>query len=230
MKYIKITIISVLLILTIIIAVLIYLYTNNNNSNNTVLQQNTENTENIEDTENTENEQNTIENNKDNENNVYNNENISNNEETNSLNTEKDYSIKNMTDRNLFFTIEDCITEYIEYQAKKDDYSVYSILTQDYIDENGITEENIEQKINFFDKKQIVRVVEMYVQNDEKDNNYKYYVHARIRENKNLKDDEIAVESDYYTTVFLNTEDKYYTINPDINYYNENMSNFKGGQ
>ena len=203
MKYIKITIISVLLILTIIIAILIYLYANNNNSNNTVLQQNIENTGNIEDTENTENEQNTIENNNDNEN-------ISNNEETNSLNTEKDYSIKNMTDRNLFFTIEDCITEYI--------------------DENGITEENIEQKINFFDKKQIVRVVEMYVQNDEKDNNYKYYVHARIRENKNLKDDEIAVESDYYTTVFLNTEDKYYTINSDINYYNENMSNFKGGQ
>lgn len=221
MKYIKILIIILVIIILPLIAVLIRSIdtTDNNTAENNVSDEGETISSSTIETESSSYKNTTSENKINNS-----------NETTNNISESSiDTSIKPVTDRNLFYTVEDCINNFINYGVDKNYDAIYALLTQNFIDENNITKENVSEKIQLFEKKQIIRITDMYMQNMEQNGYTKYYTHLKVRENKNYSEDEQIIEDDYYITVVLNDNEMYYTIIPGKDYYDRSLIAYKGG-
>lgn len=133
---------------------------------------------------------------------------------------EDEKDIREVTDRSKFYTVENCIRDFIEYNVKQEFYCVYALLDQNYIDENQITEENIQDKIENYTDEQIITITEMYMQKTEQEGYTRYYTHLKIRGSKE------TTMRDYFITVILNDNDMYYTIYPGEDFYSANMKNY----
>lgn len=208
MKYMKICIIFVIVTILALMGLIIYLHQVEKNDNQNV------NIENIDNTKESILDDNNVDFNL-----------ISDNEDTMQVDDSVDKSIKSVTDRKSFYTVEECIKNYINYVVEKEYNSIYALLDHEFINENRITVENISENIEKFENKQVLRIKEMYMQNTDKEGYTKYYVYGKIRDDRSIDEKNEIVEKDYYITVILNDNNMYYTINPSKEYYEKNIKN-----
>lgn len=130
--------------------------------------------------------------------------------------------IEILNNRNLFFTVSNCVNRYIENIVKKEDVSVYAMLDKDYINENRITAQNIWNYVDKFSTKQVFTARRIHL--TELDNYHSiFYVYGTVREDK---EDQMTKESDFYITVKLDYENSIFSIIP-FEYPKEQIGNMK---
>lgn len=69
---------------------------------------------------------------------------------------------KKVSNENIFYTIENCINKYIEYNKNRQIDSLYGILNLEYINKRNITKENILTLLNSIEKSSNLDITEMY--------------------------------------------------------------------
>lgn len=62
----------------------------------------------------------------------------------------------------LYFTVENCIDEYKNNMINKDSKAIYNILTEEYINDNQITEQNVISKLSNYKDISNYRIEKMY--------------------------------------------------------------------
>ncbi|MDO5556966.1 MAG: hypothetical protein Q4G05_01795 [Clostridia bacterium] len=115
-----------------------------------------------------------------------------------------------------YYTVEWCIDKYTNYAYEKDSKNLYNILSKEYIQEEGITEQNIFNKINGYDSSKIVRIKKM-LQIMENENYGRFFVFGTIRnadESGQDEDTDISENMDDVENIVQNSDEK-------INVYEE---------
>lgn len=139
------------------------------------------------------------------------------NKEDNSIDTKKvTYKLEN--DYNNFFTVNGCITKYVEYLSKKDTTNLLEVLDKEYVTANNINIDNIysilpnlEEGMYSFNSKMMYR--------DNGDTVVNYYVYGYL--NKEIMDSVLNKEDNYYM-VKLDKNNMVYSIKPiTISEFNE---------
>lgn len=139
------------------------------------------------------------------------------NKEDNSIDTKKvTYKLEN--DYNNFFTVNGCITKYVEYLSKKDTTKLLQVLDKEYVKNNNINIDNIysilpnlEEGMYSFNSKMMYR--------DNGDTIVNYYVYGYL--NKEIMDSVLNKEDKYYM-VKLDKNNMVYSIKPiTISEFNE---------
>lgn len=131
-------------------------------------------------------------------------------------------TLKRMNDRSDFYAVEGCITKFYTYYAdsfSSDDLSeegakaIYSMLNEEYIKENEITQQNIVTKLKKINISRI-NINEMYV-NQKSENIYVYIVKGRLRETAtgNISDFKLMLMLDMLKGTFNVFLDDYITKN-----------------
>lgn len=142
--------------------------------------------------------------------------------------TDKVYpsKIERVKDRNAFYTVEKCIEEYLKYNVEQDYETLYLVmLNGNFVNQYGVTIDNVSSKIDTFYEEQTITIMDMYQREVKKDYT-EYYVHTKIRDTISKSENEENPESDYYITVVLDTNSKYYTINPSQDYCRQQISEY----
>lgn len=109
-----------------------------------------------------------------------------------------------------FYTVSNSANLYLSYLSSSNKDSVYAILDNDYKDKEGITKDNVIEKLN--DVKDIVpalRVNNMYEEKLSKYNK-KYYLKANLIDNG----EEYKIIRDYYLIVTIDSKNNTYSITP----------------
>ena len=119
--------------------------------------------------------------------------------------------LNSVKDRDKFFTVKSCVEKYISYIVDKDNYAVYRLLNKYYINKNNINENNVFELIQPIEKQQIFTAEEMKYAKKEKIEIYTVY--GKIREDLL---NERGQEYNFNLTVILNTENKTFSIIPQI--------------
>lgn len=139
------------------------------------------------------------------------------NKEDNSIDTKKvTYKLEN--DYNNFFTVNGCITKYVEYLSKKDTTKLLQVLDKEYVKNNNINIDNIysilpnlEEGMYSFNSKMMYK--------DDGDTIVNYYVYGYL--NKEIMDSVLNKEDNYYM-VKLDKNNMVYSIKPiTISEFNE---------
>lgn len=139
------------------------------------------------------------------------------NKEDNSIDTKKvTYKLEN--DYNNFFTVNGCITKYVEYLSKKDTTKLLQVLDKEYVKNNNINIDNIysilpnlEEGMYSFTSKMMYK--------DDGDTIVNYYVYGYL--NKEIMDSVLNKEDNYYM-VKLDKNNMVYSIKPiTISEFNE---------
>lgn len=91
----------------------------------------------------------------------------------------------------MYFTVKSCIDKYTKYLSEKNTKAIYSVLSQDYINENDVNVNNVLNHIETIDGKNIdFNIEDMRVENDGKEIQI-YYISGILRneesQNKNVK-------------------------------------------
>lgn len=188
MKKVKILIIIVSIITLILICAIIVL-------NRDLIENKTKN--------NIENNQNLINNTKnDISNNIIQN-NITNNQEISEL--------RDVEDRDDFYTVKSCVEKFIGYIVNKDNEAVYNLLDETYINQKNITENNVLNSVEKITEGQVFTVKQMKVATAGKISIFT--VNGTRREDKtNSRGNEI----EFNVTVIINTSRKTFSIIPEI--------------
>lgn len=139
------------------------------------------------------------------------------NKEDNSIDTKKvTYKLEN--DYNNFFTVNGCITKYVEYLSKKDTTKLLEVLDKEYVKNNNINIDNIysilpnlEEGMYSFTSKMMYK--------DDGDTVVNYYVYGYL--NKEIINSVLNKEDNYYM-VKLDKNNMVYSIKPiTISEFNE---------
>lgn len=80
----------------------------------------------------------------------------------------------------IYYSVMNAVQKYILYNSNNDKEAVYALLDKNYIADNGITKENVIEKVKKIEKTELL-IKEMYCE-ETNDYNKKYYVHAYIYE------------------------------------------------
>ena len=100
-------------------------------------------------------------------------------EETKSEENNQDKTVELVKNRNNFYTVKECVLNYLKYNFDKDYESLYALLDQSYIEENNINKDNISSKLNYYNEQQSLNISEMYKK--EIDKQYvEYYIYAQL--------------------------------------------------
>ena len=102
----------------------------------------------------------------------------------------------------IYYSVINAVQKYILYNSNKDSKAVYALLDKNYISDNGITENNVLEKVKNIEKTELL-VKEMYCE-EINQYNKKYYVNAYIYEYN---------ENEYNTTYKGNIERNYEKFN-----------------
>ena len=121
-----------------------------------------------------------------------------------------DNSIKIVTDQNRFFEVSACVNKFITYSQTDDTNKIISILNDNYIKENNITEDNVFDYLKHFNPNDVFTARKMFYQQIDK-SIYKYYVYGRYREELLYSYGE---EQNYYLIVYLYTDNMTFSIEP----------------
>lgn len=195
--------ISIILIFIIIIALIITLYFLNQTSNT-----NNNNTDTVNEESNNEETENEVESNS---------EDIS--EEGN------DSSLKIVDDRDTFYTVADCVENYLNYCVDKDANIIYNLLDEEYKEKFDINEENVLSKVETYDTYKVFRPKKIYqMEQDEKVT--RYFVYGTMRDETNARDISITErqETDIYMSVRLNYRNSTYSIMLDGYMYSQDIN------
>lgn len=139
------------------------------------------------------------------------------NKEDNSIDTKKvTYKLEN--DYNNFFTVNGCITKYVEYLSKKNTTKLLQVLDKEYVKNNNINIDNIysilpnlEEGMYSFTSKMMYK--------DDGNTIVNYYVYGYL--NKEIIDSVLNKEDNYYM-VKLDKNNMVYSIKPiTISEFNE---------
>lgn len=139
------------------------------------------------------------------------------NKEDNSIDTKKvTYKLEN--DYNNFFTVNGCITKYVEYLSKKNTTKLLEVLDKEYVKNNNINIDNIysilpnlEEGMYSFTSKMMYK--------DDGNTIVNYYVYGYL--NKEIIDSVLNKEDNYYM-VKLDKNNMVYSIKPiTISEFNE---------
>lgn len=119
-------------------------------------------------------------------------------------------TISIVKDPNRFYTVSSCILKYINYLSIDDMSSIYTLIDNNYKEENKITESNVLNYISDVTSGAQFQPFKMYSQSLTK-NITKYYVSGYI-----LYDqiDTVGVKSDYYVIAILDEENLTFSIIP----------------
>lgn len=113
-------------------------------------------------------------------------------------------------DADRYYTVKGCVDSYIAYVTAQDSESIYKLLDKDYIQDFGITQDNVMEYVEQLDGMQIVQLNKMYEQSIE--NNIKvYYAEGYIREDVMEQETE---REPYYITVKLDDTNGTFSIMP----------------
>lgn len=149
-------------------------------------------------------------------------------EETKSEENNQDKTVELVKNRNNFYTVKECVLNYLKYNFDKDYESLYALLDQSYIEENNINKDNISSKLNYYNEQQSLNISEMYKK--EIDKQYvEYYIYAQLRDAYYSEDDEVTYskeDKDFYITITLDIINNYYTVNIDENYCKKKINEF----
>lgn len=140
----------------------------------------------------------------------------SNKDERNNDTKKITYKLEN--DYNNFFTVNGCITKYVEYLSKKDTTKLIQVLDENYVSNNNINTDNIysilpnlEDGIYSFNSKMMYK--------DDGDTVVNYYVYGYLY--KEIMDSVLNKEDNYYI-VKLDKNNMVYSIKPiTVNEFNE---------
>lgn len=119
-------------------------------------------------------------------------------------------SIEKVRERNNFYTVSACIDKYLSYLYDKDIDTLYSYLDKEYIEQNGITKNNILEKIGKIDTYKIFSAKEMYEQKIT-DGITKYYAYGVIKED--VADGE-ALEEEFYIAIKIDSKNSTFSVLP----------------
>lgn len=188
--------ILIILILIIIIALIITLYflnqtsnTNNNNIETVNEKSNNEESNNVE----TENE-------------------VESNSE-NVAEEENDSNLNIVNDRDTFYTVAECVENYLNYCVDKDANIIYNLLDEEYKEKFDINEENVLSKVETYDTYKVFRPKKIYQMEQDK-RVTRYFVYGTMRDETNVRDISITErqETDIYMSVKLNYRNSTYFI------------------
>lgn len=104
------------------------------------------------------------------------------------LNNTEFEKINNLKDHQTFFTVLSCINKYIQYNEQKDFQNMYNVLSEEYISENNITINDIEQKVKMYNNAETFTVKEIYEYNNN-ENVSTYFIYGKTIEDNFDNDD-----------------------------------------
>lgn len=117
--------------------------------------------------------------------------------------------IHKVTGVSSFYNVESCAAKYISYLVSKDYKAVYNLLDDNYIDKNNITESNLIDYIEFYDKNYNLKIESMY---QYKDFNIYYIKGKLIEEGMNASN---TSSKDFKITLKLDETNYKFSIIPD---------------
>lgn len=157
-------------------------------------------------------------------NNIINNKNLINNNQNNISNTNSNNTIQNnitnnqeiselrdVEDRNDFYTVKSCVEKYISYIVNKDNKAVYNLLDEAYIKQKNINESNILNTVEKIEEGQVFTAKQMKVAITGKKEIFTVYG-TRREDKTNSRGNEI----EFNVTVILNTTTKTFSVIPEI--------------
>ena len=205
--------ISIILIFIIIIALIVTLYFLNQTSNT-----NNNNTETVNDES---NDAETV-------NEELNNEETANEVDSNRENVaeeENDSILNIVNDRDIFYTVSDCVEKYLNYCVDKDSNIIYNLLDEEYKERFDINEENVLSKVETYDTYKVFRPKKIY-QLEQDERVTRYFVYGTMRDETNVRDISITErqETDIYMSVKLDFGDSTYSIMPDGYMYSQDIN------
>lgn len=122
-------------------------------------------------------------------------------------NIKEEKSIKEVTNSIMFFSIESCIDQYMEYLSQQNNEAVYAVLDNKYKEDNNITLNNVLNKLNIKEKKNLDYDIQKMLVNGDGENIQTYYVYGVTREKEGNK-------KESYITVKVDIENNLFTIMP----------------
>lgn len=131
-------------------------------------------------------------------------------QEQNEENMEVEQPIEKVRERNEFYTASACVDKYLSYVYAEDIDILYNYLDNEYIEENGITKNNVLEKIEKIDNYKIFVAKEMYKQKVT-ENITKYYAYGAIKDE--LEDGE-AVEEEFFITIKIDSKNGAFSVLP----------------
>ena len=118
-------------------------------------------------------------------------------------------NIRSVTNISTFYTVESCANKYVSYLMNKDYKVIYKLLDDKYIRKYNITEENLNNYIEVFDKKYGLKIEKMY--------QYRgfdiYYIKAKLIEDG--MGITRSLSKDFKVTVKLDKNNSKFSIIPD---------------
>ena len=121
-----------------------------------------------------------------------------------------DNTVSPLKEVNRYFTIDSAISKYTSYVANSDTSSIIKTLSSDYIDANGITEDNVFSFIKSYGPNYTSNTREIY-QTSRHNNIYKYY--AKVRISDDLMDSSSVIGFAYFE-VTIDEENLTFAIEP----------------
>lgn len=77
-----------------------------------------------------------------------------------------EYERETVENPTIFFTVEDCINTYLNAIKEQNTNKVYNLLSNDFINSNGINEENVLSKVDNIEQAQAFIATKMYVSSE----------------------------------------------------------------
>ena len=131
-------------------------------------------------------------------------------QEENEKTNKEENPIQKVKERNNFYTVSACVDKYLSYLYGKDIDVLYNYLDIEYIEKEGITKNNILEKIGKIETYKIFTAKEMYEQKIT-DSITKYYAYGAIKDE--MEDGE-ALEEDFYITIKIDSQNGSFSVFP----------------
>ena len=120
--------------------------------------------------------------------------------------------VEKVRERNRFYTTVSCVNRYLNNLYMKDSKTVYEYLDPLYVEQNGITQDNVLQKLKVLDSKVVFTAEKMYEQKIT-DVITQYYAYGKIK--VDATEDTNNVGEDFYISIRIDREEGTFTVLPD---------------
>ncbi len=127
-------------------------------------------------------------------------------------------------DKDMFYTVTNCVQTYINYLTDKEAEIVYNLLDSEYKERLNINEQNVLSNLVTYDNYQVFRPKKMY-QTDQDQSRTIFLVYGTVRDEIPLREMSITErqETDIYIAVKIDYGENIYTIIPDGYISSENI-------
>lgn len=126
-------------------------------------------------------------------------------------NVKEEKELTQVKSASAFFTAQNCANKYLGYVSEKDSESIFRVLDYNYIEQNGITSENVMEKIDNIPEQAQLKVEKMYLEKID-DNNSKYYMTGLLVQDTSEGD--ILLQDNFSIAVILDFENMIFSIIP----------------